>query len=41
VKDGPPCDFCGQVPCDWVRYAGDICEVCDELKDGGMANNQV
>ena len=41
VNHGPPCDLCGQVPCDWVSYADEICEVCDELKDGGMANNQV
>jgi hypothetical protein len=40
-KEEPPCDFCGQVPCDWVTFADDICDVCDQLKDSGMENNQV
>jgi hypothetical protein len=40
-KEEPPCDFCGQVPFDWVTFADDICEVCDQLKDSGMENNQV
>jgi hypothetical protein len=37
-KEEPPCDFCGQVPCDWVIFADDV---CDQLKDSGMENNQV
>jgi hypothetical protein len=41
IKEEPPCDFCGQVPCDWVTFADDICDVCDQLKDSGMENNQV
>ncbi len=41
IKEEPPCDFCGQVPWDWVTFADDICEVCDQLKDSGMENNQV
>jgi hypothetical protein len=36
-----PCEFCGQVPCDVVIFWDNICEVCDDLKDNGMANNQV
>jgi hypothetical protein len=41
VKDGPPCELCGQAPCDWQTYCEDICQVCDELKDSGVPNNQV
>ncbi|MFO0446623.1 MAG: hypothetical protein ACK51L_03045 [bacterium] len=41
VKEEPPCELCGQVPCDWQTFSEDICEVCDELKDSGLPNNQV
>jgi hypothetical protein len=41
AKDEPPCEFCGQVPCNVVNYWDNICEFCDDLKDNGMANNQV
>jgi len=40
-KDAPPCEFCGQVPCDVITFWDDICEICDDLKDSGLANNQV
>jgi hypothetical protein len=41
VKDGPPCDFCAQVPCNWKAHGDDIHEICGDLKDSGMDNNQV
>jgi hypothetical protein len=41
AKDEPPCELCDQVPCNVVNYWDNICEICDDLKDNGMANNQV
>jgi len=41
VKDDPPCELCGQAPCDWQTFCEDICEVYDELKDSGVPDNQV
>jgi hypothetical protein len=41
AKGGPPCEFCGQVPCDVVTFWDDICVVCDGYKDNGLDNNQV
>ncbi len=41
AKDGPPCEFCGQVPCDVDTFWDDICVVCDGYKDNGLDNNQV
>ena len=32
-KDELPCEFCGQVPCNVVNYWGNICEICDDLRD--------
>jgi len=40
-KDVPPCEFCGQVPCDVFTFWDEICEICDDLKDSGLADNQV
>jgi hypothetical protein len=41
AKDEVPCEFCGQVPCHVENSWDNICEICDYLKDNGMANNQV
>jgi hypothetical protein len=41
AKGGPPCEFCGQVPCDVDTFWDDICEVCDGYKGNGLDNNQV
>jgi hypothetical protein len=41
AKGGPPCEFCGQVPCDVDTFCTDNCEVCDAHNDNGLENNQV
>jgi len=36
-----PCTYCGQNPCDWVRFEVEICEECEQLVEENRSNKEV